>query len=309
MAPRKQKESPKPETQEQRVARISKSEERGQSLAQMWEIAAPRVRMLIPQHVVPERMIASLLTAVNRNPDLQKCTPVSLIRETIRAAQMGFDVSGIGGKFYLVPFWNRDIGQHEAQGITGYRGLEELARRTGDIVAIWSREVYEHEQFTYRDGIVQEIFHQPEGPQTADEQPTGAYAVALWKNGFRQGEVMNRVQLEKVRSMSKMPDGLMWKNHTSEAYRKTVTRRLCKRLPDSIELLTQLDNEDRMDRGEVPLNTVQIDAGPPTALPSTPKTRTEKLKEDLRQDQPSEEAPDDGQQSFAADEREPGEEG
>src|SRR5262249_34164608 len=151
-----------------------------------------------------------------------------------------------------------------------------LARRTGEIAAIWSREVYDGEEFSYRDGLVQEIFHQPIGPKTPDEEPIGAYAVALWKNGFRQGEGMNRVQLEKIRAMSKLPDGLMWKGHKGEAYRKTVTRRLCKRLPDSVELLMQLDNEDRMDRGEAPIPTISIDGAPPVALPSTATTRTDK---------------------------------
>jgi recombination protein RecT len=278
------KKAPEPETKEERVVRISRSEERGQGLAQMWEIALPRIKSMVPQHVVPERLLASMLTAVARNPDLGRCTPVSLIRETIRAAQMGFDVSGIGGKAYLVPFRNNDLGVTEAQLIVGYRGLEELARRTGQIVAIWSREVYAHEQFDYRDGMVQEIFHKPEGPRDPKEEPIGAYAVALFANGFRQGEVMNKAQLEKVRAMSKAPNGPGWSKSLSEMYRKTVTRRLCKRLPDSIELLSQLDNEDRMDRGEAPRNTIQIDAGADAALPSEePKTNTDRLKEKLMQ--------------------------
>jgi recombination protein RecT len=314
--PTKAKKEPKPETQEQRISRIAKSEERGMSLAQMWTIAEPRIKVLVPQHVTTDRMLASLLTAVNRNPDLQKCSPVSLIRETIRGAQMGFDVSGIGGKFYLVPFWNGAVGQHEAQGITGYRGLEELARRTGQIAAIWSREVYQHEDFAYEDGMIQSIRHVPQGPKDENDQPVGAYAVALWANGFRQGEVMNKVQLEKIRQMSKLPDGLMWKNHRAEAYRKTVTRRLCKRLPDSIELLTQLDNEDRLDRGDVPVTTISIDDTGSAALPSAQKTRTEKLKEQLSRsdDAPANDEPDERQQGFDGmpgddDNREPGQEG
>jgi recombination protein RecT len=305
---RPKKAPQKPESPEQRLARITKDEERGQGLAQMWEIALPRIKVLVPQHVSPERLGVSLLTAVKRNPDLKKCTPVSLIREAIRGAQMGFDVSGIGGKFYLVPFWNHHLGVHEAQGITGYRGLEELARRTGQIAAIWSREVYKHEDFNYVDGMVQDIKHTPQGPASADDEPIGAYAVALWTNGFRQGEVMNKIQLEKIRAMSKLPDGLMWKNHTAEAYRKTVTRRLCKRLPDSIELLTQLENEDRMDRGEAPQPTIDIDGEPPAALPS--RTATEKLKAKLQQEPPAEEPPaDDADEQRSFEDREPGEEG
>lgn len=268
--PRKVQEQENPE---ERVARISRNEERGESLAKMWEIAAPRIKAMVPQHVNDQRLLASLLTAVARNPDLSRCTPLSLIREAIRAAQMGFDVSGIGGKAYLVPFRNNDAGTTEAQLIVGYRGLEELARRTGQIAAIYSREIYANEDFEYQDGLIQIISHRPVGPLTAEEQPVGAYAIAVWTNGFRQGEVMNKVQLEKIRAMSKVPNGPAWSKSLSEMYRKTVTRRLCKRLPDSLELSVQLDNEERMDRGETPSTTIDV-----LPEPEAKKSRTDTVR-------------------------------
>lgn len=304
-----------PEPEENRVVRIAKSEERGAGLAQMWEIALPRIKEMVPQHVLPSRLLASLLTAVNRNPVLAECTAISLIRESIRAAQMGFDVSGIGGKAYLVPFFNKDIQAKEAQLITGYRGLEELARRTGQIAAIWSREIYEADEFAYEDGLVQIIRHIPKGPLTAEERPVGAYAVAMWTSGFRQGEVMNAVQIEKIRQTSKMPNGMLWTEHAGEAYRKTVTRRLCKRLPDSVELATQLDNEERMERGEVPLATIDIDQ-PRHDLGMLPseqpkKSQTERIKEKLMDRGAQEAALEEEQVGLPMEpaEREPGEEG
>lgn len=265
------------ETKEQRITRY---EERAEGLAAMWQVALPRILQLIPHHVLPDRLLAAALTARNRNPDLMKCTDVSVIRTVIQAAQMGFDVSGLGGKAWAVPFYNRDKQVFEAQLIVGYRGLVELAVRTGQVVAIWSREVYEHEHFVYRDGLQQVLEHVPEGPRKEDEVPIGAYAVALYTNGFRKAEAMNRVQLETIRSRSKTPTGPAWTQNRSEMDRKTVTRRLCKWLPDSYELMRTLDAEERMERGEVPLSDIDLtpEPGPAQALPTQAATQTERVK-------------------------------
>lgn len=302
---------PQPVDTETKEQRITRYEERGESLAAMWQVALPRIVQLVPAHIVPDRLLASALTARNRNPDLMKCTDVSVIRGVIQAAQMGFEVSGLGGKAWLVPFWNKDKQVHEAQLMVGYRGLVELALRTGQIIAIWSREVYAHESFKYLDGLQQVLEHVPEGPRKEDEIPIGAYAVALYTSGFRRAEAMNAIQLDKIRRMSKAPDGPAWTKSRSEMDRKTVTRRLCKWLPDSYELARTLDAEDRMERGEVPLT--DIDLTPPAQERTIPATQTERVKEKiLEQMHLGDEAPppeDEPAEGGDDGERDPGEEG
>ncbi len=295
-----------PAEKEQRMTRY---EERAETFDGMWQIALPRIKALTPTHVPVERLRAAAITALNRNPALMECTPVSVIRATIQAAQMGFDVSGLGGKCYLVPYKNPDTGQKEAQLQYGYRGLEELARRTGQIAAIYTREVYGHEDFEYVDGLQQVLVHRPTGPVKDDDPVVGAYAVAVWSNSFRQAEVMNRRQIEAVRLTSKVPNGPAWAGHYSEMAKKTVIRRLCKRLPDSVELARALDAEERMELGKAPHIDIEVLPEAPAPVKSHTEAVREKVARKIAED--TETAME--QQEFPAEAqdelREPGEEG
>lgn len=267
---------------EQDLARIARYEERAQKFAEMWHLITPRIKALVPQHVSVDRLFAAAITARNRNPDLMDCSEVSVIRGVIQLAQMGFDASGISGKAWLVPFYNREKRVKEAVPIVGYRGLEELARRSGEIGAVYSREIYAHEDFEYVDGLMQVLRHVPIGPlKEGDEAITGAYAVAVWRNGYRQAEVMNRVQLDAIRASSKSPDGPGWKNHFAQMARKTVIRRLCKNLPDSYDLARVLDTEERLELGLVPHEDIAIEQVQIAERAVAPQTRTENLRDKI----------------------------
>jgi recombination protein RecT len=77
-----------------------------------------------------------------------------------------------------------------------------------------------------------------DGKQTFDFKPLpfndgaiiGAFAVILYKDGGLDLEEMSLKELEKVRSKSKMANGMAWKDFTGEMYKKTVLHRLCKHI-------------------------------------------------------------------------------
>ena len=208
-----------------------------------WEKALPTIRQLLPAHVTPERIFSVAVTARQRNPGLLECTDVSILRGIIIGAQLGLDVSGVGGKAYLVPY------KGVAQFQVGWRGLVELAMRTGKIVAIYGREVYEGEEFAYEDGMVQRLQHVPSIGAGDPGKIVGAWAVAVFANGFRQIEVMNRWQIDQVRQSSKAQSG-PWYTHFGQMAIKTVVKRLCKKLPDSVEMQMALEMEDMAETGQ-----------------------------------------------------------
>src|SRR5690349_62603 len=84
----------------------------------------------LPSHMNPERVVRIALTAINQNPELTKCTPVSFMGSLFVLAQIGLEP--IAGRAYLLPFNNkRKVGDEwktfkEVQAVIGYKGYVEL---------------------------------------------------------------------------------------------------------------------------------------------------------------------------------------
>ena len=103
--------------------------------------------MALPQHMTADRMTRIAITAVQKQPKLLECTALSIVGCVIEASQLGLYPDGILGDAYLVPFWNGKTRQLEAQLQPGYRGLINLARRSGQVPAIYSEPVYACDKF------------------------------------------------------------------------------------------------------------------------------------------------------------------
>jgi len=199
---------------------------------------------VIPRHVRPEAILKSMFIASSRNPAIYKCTQASIAKSIMGAAQLGLDCSGVLGSAYLVPYNNNKIGAYEAQLIIGYRGLIDLARRSGQIDSIEARCVFENDEFDFELGTDPKIKHKP----TIDEPGDliAVYAVARIKGQtMPQIEIMSRANIDRVRAQAKAGKFGPWVDHYAEMARKTVVRRLCKYLPLSPELIAaeQIENQ------------------------------------------------------------------
>ena len=75
--------------------------------------------------------ITSALMAVADSDRLQKCTPKSIIRSAMNAARLRLMCGSTLGYAYLVPYYNSTLKCFEANFIVGYKGLNQLALRTG----------------------------------------------------------------------------------------------------------------------------------------------------------------------------------
>lgn len=189
--------------------------------------------------VKPETYAAWCVTAINKNPGLLKCTPVSLMGAMVQSAQLGLDPSGITGQAYLVPY-----GQ-ECTLIPGYRGLLTLARRSGEIVEVAAQVVREHDEFDYEYGLDSRLSHKPARGDRGEL--IGAYAYAKLKGGGRAFEFMTSDEINKVRQSSR--GGKVWQEHTEAMWRKTVFRRLSKWLPIAVDDERAFDLAEQEERG------------------------------------------------------------
>ncbi|MBI6340444.1 recombination protein RecT [Proteus sp. PR00224] len=190
----------------------------------------------LPRHMTPDRMIRIVTTEIRKTPALANCDMQSFIGAVVQCSQLGLEPGNALGHAYLLPFGNGKAtsGQSNVQLIIGYRGMIDLARRSGQIVSISARTVRQGDSFRFEYGLNEDLTHVP--GENEDSPITHVYAVARLKDGGVQFEVMTNNQIEKVRASSKAGQNGPWVSHWEEMAKKTVIRRLFKYLPVSIEV-------------------------------------------------------------------------
>ncbi len=196
---------------------------------------------MMPKTLSIDRLLKVAQIAATTTPDLAKCDVASLVGAIGQCAQMGLEPNTVLGHAYLVPFNTKrkdGNGQerwvNSVQVIIGYKGLIDLARRSGQIVSIAAHEVCENDKFELVYGLDEKLAHTP--ALGARGELIGFYAVAKLKDGGHCCEFMGVHQVEEIAAgtQSKGKYG-PWKDHFVEMGRKTVIRRLAKYLPLSIE--------------------------------------------------------------------------
>lgn len=78
-----------------------------------------------------QRFIASITSAVAVNPTLQECDPSTILSGALLGESLGLSPSPQLGQYYLMPFWNKKKNCNDAVFCLGYRGLVQLALRSG----------------------------------------------------------------------------------------------------------------------------------------------------------------------------------
>ncbi|MDF0750334.1 recombination protein RecT [Marinobacter sp. 71-i] len=206
--------------------------------------------LALPKHMTPDRLARIALTEFRKTPKLAQCEPKSFLGAVIQCAQLGLEPGNSLGHAYILPFDRREnvngkwqtVGT-DAQLIIGYRGMIDLARRSGQIMSLQAHAVYEGDHFDFAYGLDERLSHIP----TSDIEKRGGliavYAVAKLVGGGHQIEVMWRSDVEQIQKQSKAGNNGPWKTHFEEMAKKTVIRRLFKYLPVSVEIqrATMLD--------------------------------------------------------------------
>lgn len=229
-----------------------------------------QMALALPKHVTAERLARIAMTEVRKNPKLMSCDQVSFMGAIMQCCQLGLEPGGALGHAYLIPFENRSKGIVECQFLVGYRGMIDLARRSGQIISLSARVVRLGDQFSYSYGLDETIEHVP-GAETGPM--THVYAVAKLKDGGQQFEVMTRADVEEIRDNSQgyksakkyNRSDTPWITSFDEMARKTVTRRLFKWLPVSIELATAVALDEQADGGSQDSPLAHLSAAPVAA--------------------------------------------
>jgi phage RecT family recombinase len=192
-------------------------------------------------------------------PELLECDRKSLLLATLRAANDGLIPDGREGTF--VVFRDRKRNSKTAQWMPMYGGLLKKVRNTGELLSISANVVYQRDQFDYELGDDERIVHKPAVAERGP--PIAAYAIARLKGGGVEREVMPWADVLKVRDVSRARgEGTPWDVWESEMARKTVIRRLYKRLPSSTEMDRYLNAVPAIEREIAPTTADQLRHAP-----------------------------------------------
>ena len=183
----------------------------------------------LPKHISPDRMARIALTEIRKNPALLRCDIHSLLGAVMQASQLGLE-PGLMGQAYLIPFKN------QVQFIIGYKGLIDLARRSGDVKVIYAHPVYENDEFEYSYGVGGTLKHVPARGDRG--KVSMYYAYAELKDGGYAYEVMSVKDVEKHRDKFALYNkpGSPWHDDFDSMACKTVVRQMMKYMPMSVEL-------------------------------------------------------------------------
>lgn len=209
----------------------------------------PEIEKALPSHMNADRMARVALTTIRTNPKLLECTLPSLMGAVVQAAQLGLE-PGLIGHCYIIPYGK------EATFIIGYKGMIDLARRSGSIESLYAHAVYENDTFEYEYGLHQNLVHKP--AKSDRGKFIGAYAVAHFKDGGYQFEFMHQEEIEKRRKRSKASSNGPWVTDYEEMAKKTVVRHMWKYLPISIEI-QEAATKDEVVRKDITEEAVPID--------------------------------------------------
>lgn len=213
-------------------------------------------KMALPAHIPVERFMRVVNTAVTGNPDLLKADRATLFQSAMKAAQDGLLPDGRDGA--LVVFAGR------VQWMPMIAGILKKVRNSGELLSISAYVAYSNDEFTYELGDEERIIHKP----SLDDRGKArlAYAIAKTKDGGIYREVMTVAEVEKVRAVSKAKNAGPWKDWWDEMARKTVLRRLAKRLPMSTDLDDLVRRDDALYDFDGAREQAQEDAAKPRTL-------------------------------------------
>ena len=215
-----------------------------------------------------KQFVASLTSAVTTNPALQECDAKSIVASAFLGAGLHLSPSPQLGQYYLVPFNDKKSGVKKAQFILGYKGLMQLAMRSGQLKKINVIEIKEGE-LKYFDPLNEEIkcyiitdYEKREAAETI-----GYYAFFELVNGFRKAIYWSKdkmmvhadkyspafsKEIYKKILAGKIPDKEMWKYSSfwyksfDDMAKKTMLRQIITKggCPMSVEMINAIERDD-----------------------------------------------------------------
>jgi len=180
------------------------------------------------RHLVCRLPLEKKKNKMRRTPKLALCDPATLLGAMMLSAQTGLEPGGPLGQAFLIPRWNKHTKCTEAQFQIGYRGLVQLAARSG--VSLVAHTVRNEDTFDWQYGTDEYLHHRP---VIGSEQIAVAwYAVGKFADGrVPLFVVIDRNVTEAAKAAGSAGNKGPWASHYNAMAEKTAAIRLSKWLP------------------------------------------------------------------------------
>lgn len=202
----------------------------------------------LPSVITPERFTRMVTTAISSTPKLAECTPTSFLGAMMQAAQLGLEPNTPLGQAYLIPRKNSAKNEMECVFELGYKGLIDLAYRSGEISVIQAQTVYENDIFECEYGLEPKLTHIPrEDAEGNRGKAVKYYAMFRTKDGGFGFEVMSANDIRahaKKYSQSYASSYSPWNTSFDEMAKKTVLKRVLKYAPLKSDFARKLTSDE-----------------------------------------------------------------
>ena len=229
------------------IAQIKQAEfaKKADLLGQLCE--CDNIKRELQQHLVNgltmQRVVNAVvrLARVPKNSKLFEASPVSLVLAVAEAAGYGWEIGGVLGHAWLVPYGG------VVQMQPGYKGMLDLCYRAGGVVSVGCECVHEGDEFEHVSGDEERIVHKPKhDPQRHLRRITHVYASIKLKTGGYARCVWTTEQIdshkERYSKAWNSPDSA-WKTAWPAMAKKTVLLQAIRggKVPMSMEARQLLD--------------------------------------------------------------------
>jgi len=190
-----------------------------------------------------DRFVSAIISAVNANPNLARCSNGSILNAALLGYSLKLSHSPQLGQYYFVPYQNKGI--LEAQFQLGYRGLIQLAIRSGYYKKINALAIKEGELISYdplNEDIVVKLIDDPEAREKA--KTIGYYGMFEYTNGFRKCVYWSAAKMEAHKNKFAKSKNVWAANYEAMALKTVIRNLLSKWGIMSIDMQTAMDADD-----------------------------------------------------------------
>lgn len=196
------------------------------------------------------RFIASVISAVQNNQELQKCTNSSILSAALLGESLQLSPSPQLGQYYMVPFYSSKTKETEAQFQLGYKGYIQLALRSGQYRKLNVLAIKEGELISY-DPLNEEIEVRliEDEVERENAETVGYYAMFEYMNGFRKTLYWSKAKMEAHAEKYSMgyrahKGFTFWEKDFDGMAYKTMLRQLISKWGImSIDMMSALDSD------------------------------------------------------------------
>ena len=239
-----------------------------------------QIKKALPSVLTPERFTRMVMTALSTNPKLQQCTPASFLGAMMQAAQLGLEPNTPMGQAWLVPYKNKGVLECSFQ--LGYKGLLDLAYRSGEVSIVDAQAVHENDFFEYEYGLEPKLKFKP---TLKDRGPVIAYyAMFKTKSGGYNFLVMSKEDVIAHKDQYSQAAGSgysPWSTNFDSMAKKTVLKQALKYAPMKSDFVKEIaadgtikttiaENMVDLDNEIEPINVTPIEPEPESKAEELP---------------------------------------